>query len=202
MQLKELFKDKTVFIGSWKDLYSIPYYNLPEICFIGRSNVGKSSLINTLTGVDGLAKTSATPGRTQTINLFDYIGKLIITDLPGYGFAKAPKKEVKEWNTFTKIYLSGRVDLRRVFLLIDSRHGIKDIDISMMKLLDDSAVPYQIIFTKIDKNDAKKTSDLIKDFDKLYKEHPAMIKDTIFTSSKNNSGINELKIQIFNIIQS
>ena len=202
MQLKELFKDKTVFIGSWKDLYSIPYYNLPEICFIGRSNVGKSSLINTLTGVDGLAKTSATPGRTQTINLFDYIGKLIITDLPGYGFAKAPKKEVKEWNTFTKIYLSGRVDLRRVFLLIDSRHGIKDIDISMMKLLDDSAVPYQIIFTKIDKNDAKQTSDLIKDFDKLYKEHPAMIKDTIFTSSKDNSGINELKIQIFNIIQS
>ena len=200
MQLKELFKDKTVFIGSWKDLYSIPYYNLPEICFIGRSNVGKSSLINTLTGINGLAKTSATPGRTQTINLFDYIGKLIITDLPGYGFAKAPQKEIKNWNNFTKIYLSGRVDLRRVFLLIDSRHGIKNIDISMMNLLDDSAVPYQIIFTKIDKNDIKQKSDLTKNFDKLYKEHPAMMKDPLFTSSKDGSGINDLKTQILDII--
>ena len=172
---------------------------MPEICFIGRSNVGKSSLINNLTGVKGLAKTSATPGRTQTINLFNYIGKLIITDLPGYGFAKAPKTEVKKWNIFTKIYLSGRVDLRRVFLLIDSRQGIKSIDIDMMNLLDLSAVPYQIVFTKIDKSDSKFITDEI--LNKLYIEHPAMLPKYISTSSETGAGIIELKKQIIDIMQ-
>lgn len=198
MQLKDLFKDKTIFVGSWTNLDDIPYYNLPEICFIGRSNVGKSSLINALTGVKGLAKTSSTPGRTQTINLFNYIGKLIITDLPGYGFAKAPQIEVKKWNKFTKIYLSGRVDLRRVFLLIDSRHGIKDIDISMMELLDSSAVPYQVVFTKVDKSDSKSVSDEL--FYKFYIAHPAMMQKYILTSSETGFGIIDLKKQIIDII--
>jgi len=199
MQLKDLFKEKTVFVGSWTDLNAIPYYNLPEICFIGRSNVGKSSLINTLTGVKGLAKTSATPGRTQTINLFNYIGKLIITDLPGYGFAKAPKVEVTKWNQFTKIYLSGRVDLRRVFLLIDSRHGIKDIDINIMNLLDSSAVPYQIVFTKIDKNESKSITNAM--FNKFYIEHSALLPKYLSTSSESGAGIFDLKKQIMDIIQ-
>lgn len=200
MKVSDLFKEKTKFVGSFTDLNQIPFYNLPEICFIGRSNVGKSSLINILTSVPGLAKTSSTPGRTQTINLFDYIGKLIITDLPGYGFAKAPKDEVKKWNDFTKVYLCGRVDLRRVFLLVDSRQGIKNIDIEMMKLLDEAAVPYIIVFTKCDKSKAMLEDKLKASVDDLYTKHPAMMECVIFTSSEKKRGIDDLKFQILQVM--
>ena len=176
MKVSDLFKEKTKFVGSFTDLNQIPFYNLPEICFIGRSNVGKSSLINILTSVPGLAKTSSTPGRTQTINLFDYIGKLIITDLPGYGFAKAPKDEVKKWNDFTKVYLCGRVDLRRVFLLVDSRQGIKNID--------------TIIVTHFDNDHCGGAVDLMNGVkvDKLYVnsiEHDSISAKSIYETAKN-----------------
>jgi GTP-binding protein len=200
MKTSELFKEKTVFVGSWTDLMDIPFYNRPEICFVGRSNVGKSSLINALTGIAGLAKTSSTPGRTQTINLFDYIGKLTITDLPGYGYAKASKKMADNWNRFTKIYLSGRVDLRRVFLLMDSRQRIMGSDYSIMGLLDASAVPYQIVFTKADKNSAKEKDEAIASVEGLYKKHPAMLKEVLFTSSEKKIGIDELKSQIMAVM--
>ncbi len=200
MLLKELFREKTLFVGSWTNLMDIPFYNRPEICFVGRSNVGKSSLINALTGVSGLAKTSSTPGRTQTINLFDYIGRLTITDLPGYGYAKASKTTVTNWNRFTKIYLSGRVDLRRVFLLIDSRQKFMSTDYAMMDLLDESAVPYQIVFTKADKNSAREKDAAIATAAELYMKHPALMRDVLFTSSEKKIGIDDLKLQILGII--
>ena len=128
-----------------------PDDQMEEIAFAGRSNVGKSSLINALTGRKGLAKTSNTPGRTQQLNYFNLADKLFLVDLPGYGFAKAPENLVKQWQKMIFAYLQGRVNLKRVFLLIDSRHGIKKVDREIMEMLDKAAVTYQIILTKSDK---------------------------------------------------
>ena len=146
------------FVISVANLVQLPESDFDEVAFAGRSNVGKSSLINALFNQTKLAKTSSTPGRTQQLNFFNFDNKLYLVDLPGYGYAKAPEKLVKQWQVVLKTYLRGRPTLRRVFLLIDSRHGLKKEDREIMKLLDESAVTYQVVLTKIDKISEKALS--------------------------------------------
>ena len=146
-----LFARECTFVMGTATLDQLPDAELPEIAFAGRSNVGKSSLVNALTGRKTLARTSNTPGRTQQLNFFNLGQQLTLVDLPGYGYAKVSKTQVEAWTHTLKAYLRGRVTLRRACLLIDSRHGIKDLDREMMDMLDDAAVVYQIVLTKVDK---------------------------------------------------
>ena len=150
-QGKQLFQRPCTFILGVAWLEQLPTPDCLEIAFAGRSNVGKSSLINALFEKKDLARASATPGRTQQLNFFDLDGVMNVVDLPGYGYAQAPEKQVKTWNDLVFTYLKGRPNLRRVYVLIDSRHGIKDKDVEVMKMLDKAAVSYQIILTKSDK---------------------------------------------------
>ena len=154
-----LFARECTFVMGVARIDDLPADDLPEIAFAGRSNVGKSSLINALTGRKTLARTSNTPGRTQQLNFFDLGGRLTIVDLPGYGYAKAPKGEVDRWNRLIRKYLKGRVGLRRLCVLIDARHGLKMSDRQVMDLLAEAAVAYQIVLTKTDK---VKAADLVK----------------------------------------
>lgn len=199
MKLKEFFKNKPTFIGSFPSVFDIPATSLPEIAFIGRSNVGKSSLINAIFQAPNLAKTSSTPGRTQTLNFFNMTDTIMIVDLPGYGFAKAPKDLVKNWNNNVNTYLKGRAQLRRVFLLIDSRQGVKNVDIDMMKMLDIAAVNYQIILTKTDKISVKELEDIKEKTNLIYSEHPAMHPIIIATSAENGTGLDEIRGEIFDL---
>ena len=148
---RRLFAGPATFLLGVAALEQLPDTLLPEVTFAGRSNVGKSSLINALTNRKGLARTSVTPGRTQEINLFDLGGRLMVADLPGYGYANAPRGKVDAWTNLIRLYLRGRPTLRRVMVLIDSRHGLKDNDRDIMKLMDNAAVNYQIVMTKADK---------------------------------------------------
>lgn len=174
-------------------LEDMPNADLPEVTFAGRSNVGKSSLINALTGRKSLARTSVTPGRTQEINFFDLGGRLMLSDLPGYGYAQAPKDKVEAWTDFIKLYLKGRPTLRRAMVLIDSRHGLKEVDRNIMKLMDDSAVNYQIIMTKADK---VKPGPLAAARDAIAKElaeHVAGHPDILVTSASDGFGIDVVR---------
>lgn len=173
-----------------------PDNGMEEIAFAGRSNVGKSSLINALTGRKGLAKTSNTPGRTQQLNYFNLADKLFLVDLPGYGFAKAPESMVKQWQKMIFAYLQGRVNLKRVFLLIDSRHGIKKVDREIMEMLDKAAVTYQIILTKSDKISAAALTKVFKETQAETAKHAAAYVDIIATSSEKGFGIDELRAEI------
>jgi GTP-binding protein len=146
-----LFAKQCTFLKGVVALGGMPPDDVPEIAFAGRSNVGKSSLLNALTGRKKLARTSNTPGRTREINFFDLGGRLMLADLPGYGYARAPRTQVKGWTALVHDYLAGRASLRRLCLLIDARHGIKDSDREIMKLLDGAAVVYQTVLTKADK---------------------------------------------------
>ncbi len=148
---RRLFAAPCTFVAGAASAAAIPPDTLPEIAFAGRSNVGKSSLVNALTGRRMLARVSHTPGRTQQLNFFDLGGRLMLVDLPGYGFAQASKKQVADWTGLTRRYLKGRPSLRRVLLLIDARHGIKEPDRPIMALLDEAAVSYQAVLTKVDK---------------------------------------------------
>lgn len=171
-------------------------YDLPEIAFAGRSNVGKSSLINAVTGRKNIARTSNTPGRTQQLNFFSLGNKLMIVDLPGYGYAKASKTAKKSWNKLIINYLKGRPVLRRICLLIDSRHGIKETDTEIMDMLDKVAVIYQIVLTKVDKT---KGIELEKTLDKIQKEiskRPAAYPIIMQTSSVSKDGIVELRTEL------
>lgn len=199
--LKDFLKTNPEFIASYVSIDTIPYFGKSEVAFIGRSNVGKSSLINAICQVNKLAKTSSTPGRTQLINMFNWDDRIILTDLPGYGFAKAPKKIVDKWNENTNTYLKGRAELRRVFLLIDARHGIKKSDIDMMKMLDEAAVNYQTVLTKMDKvgkNELQRKIDGVKE---IYQDHPAMFEEILTTSAEKKMGIDEIRKVIWSIIQ-
>lgn len=173
-----------------------PDDQMEEIAFAGRSNVGKSSLINALTGRKGLAKTSNTPGRTQQLNYFNLADKLFLVDLPGYGFAKAPENLVKQWQKMIFAYLQGRVNLKRVFLLIDSRHGIKKVDREIMEMLDKATVTYQIILTKSDKISAAALAKVFKETQAEIAKHAAAYVDIIATSSEKGFGIDELRAEI------
>ena len=200
MKLKDFFKVKPVFIGSFPNVHQIPYSELVEIAFIGRSNVGKSSLINAIFTAP-LAKTSSTPGRTQQLNFFNMNDMLMIVDLPGYGFAKAPKDVVKNWNENVNLYLKGRKNLRRVFLLIDCRQGIKQVDLDMMKMLDESAVNYQVVITKLDKVSVTEAEKLRVDISSVYEKHPAMHPVVLSTSSEKGVGLDEIRGEIFDLVK-
>ena len=184
------------FVISVANLVQLPESDFDEVAFAGRSNVGKSSLINALFNQTKLAKTSSTPGRTQQLNFFNFDNKLYLVDLPGYGYAKAPEKLVKQWQVVLKTYLRGRPTLRRVFLLIDSRHGLKKEDREIMKLLDESAVTYQIVLTKIDKISEKALSAVSLAIIKELKKHAAAMPETLATSSEKKIGLDILKAEV------
>lgn len=190
------------FMLSVAQLSQLPEADRDEIAFAGRSNVGKSSLINALFNQKKLAKTSSTPGRTQQLNFFNFDGKLYLVDLPGYGYAQAPEKLVRQWQEILKAYLRGRPNLRRVFLLIDSRHGIKKEDAEIMKMLDVAAVPYQIILTKADKISSDELTKATTTVSEELKKHAAALVDIIPTSSEKKIGLDICKAEIYSLIQS
>lgn len=197
----KLFTRPCRFMLSVVDSSQLPPADLPEVAFVGRSNVGKSMLLNTLFNQRDLAKTSSTPGRTQQLNYFNLDGLLYMVDLPGYGFAKAPNYLVKEWNQFNFEYLRGRPNLRRVFLMVDSRHGLKKIDQSIMDMLDEAAVCYQIVLTKTDKISGKELNNLVEQTQFIIKDHPAAHQRILSTSSTKRIGIKNLQAEIFNLLE-
>lgn len=197
---RELFNKKCDFVLSVANLNQLPDGDRVEVAFAGRSNVGKSSLINALFGQKKLAKTSSTPGRTQQLNYFNLDDKLYLVDLPGYGFAKAPKDIVKNWQKLINSYLVGRATLRRVFLLIDSRHGIKKIDEEIMEMLDKAAVTYQIVLTKIDKISTKELEKVLTATDRIVREHTAAHVTILKTSSEKNLYLDDLKAETADLL--
>jgi len=191
-----LFAAPATFLLSATSADQVPASDLPEVAFAGRSNVGKSSLVNALTGRTTLAKTSATPGRTQTLNFFDLGGRAMLVDLPGYGFAKAPKADVERWTRLTRAYLRGRPQLRRVLLLVDARHGVKANDLEVMTALDTAAVSYQVVLTKADKLLAGPLRRVEEAVAATIARHVAAHPVTITTSSETGQGIAELRAGI------
>jgi len=193
-----LFAGETTFLKGVVAMDGLPPADRVEVCFAGRSNVGKSSLINALTGRKGLARASNTPGRTQEINFFN-AGDIYVVDLPGYGFANAPVAVVEKWQRLLKQYLSGRQTLRRVFVLIDARHGAKGVDEEIMSLLDSSAVTFQVVMTKIDKVKGSALDDALKRTRAALAKHPAAFPEIILTSSEKGEGIPTLRAVIAGI---
>lgn len=191
-----LFAQECVFVSGAANYDGVPDADLPEIAFVGRSNVGKSSLINALTGRKTLARTSNTPGRTQQINFFRLQDALMLADLPGYGYAKASKTEIKRWTRLIFDYLRGRPSLRRVCLLIDARHGLKTKDIEVMKDLDDAAVSYQIVLTKCDKVKPGALAQLLDTTASRIAKHVAAHPTIIATSSVKNDGVESLRAEL------
>lgn len=174
----------------------LPPAGPPEVAFAGRSNCGKSSLLNTLTGRRALARTSNTPGRTQQLNFFDLAEKVWLVDMPGYGYARASKDHIAKWTQLLRDYLRGRATLRRLCLLIDSRHGIKANDEEMMALLDAAAVSYLVVLTKTDKLSPSALADRIDATARALREHPAALPAPIATSARTGDGVDALRIEI------
>lgn len=191
-----LFARETDFLKGVVAMDGMPPSDRLEICFAGRSNVGKSTLINALTGRKALARASNTPGRTQEINFFTCDESHYLVDLPGYGFAKAPVKTVEKWQRLLKAYLSGRANLRRAFVLIDSRHGVKAVDEEIMTLLDKSAVTFQVVMTKADKVKEKEREKIITQVRSAISKHPAAYPELIVTSSEKGWGVDTLRAVI------
>ncbi len=197
---RKLFAGPVEFLKGVVAMDGLPPDDRIEVCFAGRSNVGKSSLINALTNRKGIARASNTPGRTQEINFFELGDERYLVDLPGYGFANAPVAVVEKWQRLLKAYLSGRVNLRRAFVLIDSRHGIKKVDEEIMALLNSSAVTFQVVLTKLDKiKDAQREKTLAQVREALSK-HPAAFPELILTSSEKGEGIPTLRAVIEGLI--
>ena len=179
----------------------LPVIKGTEIAFAGRSNAGKSSLINALTGHKELARASNTPGRTRELNFFSLGGgKLTLVDMPGYGYAKAPKSDVKQWQGLLRTYLRGRPGLTRVFVLVDARHGVTATDLEMFKLLDESAVTFQIVLTKVDKILGKDEPDLLDKTRAIAKKRPAAFPEVHLTSSVSGRGFAELRAEIAGLV--
>lgn len=174
----------------------LPEATLPEVAFAGRSNVGKSSLVNALTGRKTLARTSNTPGRTQQLNFFDLGGRLRLVDMPGYGYAQESKEKVEAWTDMVRRFLRGRVTLRRALVLVDSRHGLKPNDLEIMTMLDQSAVPYLIVLTKADKVKPPALAEVESKTAAALKKHPAAFPEVHTTSSETGLGIPELRASL------
>lgn len=174
----------------------LPDASLPEVAFAGRSNVGKSSLINALTGRNKLARASTEPGRTRELNFFRMGDRLRLVDLPGYGYAKAPKNEINRWTTLTRDYLRGRASLKRVIMLIDGRHGLKPDDKLVMDALDKAAVTYQLVLTKADKVKPTEIAETQAATSEAIKKRPAAHPEVVATSSETSLGIPELRAEI------
>jgi GTP-binding protein len=184
------------FVLSAPTIAALPPIGPAEVAFAGRSNVGKSSLINALTGRGGLARTSNTPGRTQELNFFTSGSGFVIVDMPGYGYAEAPKKLVDGWNRLIRDYLRGRVSLRRVYVLVDARHGLKANDLSTLDLLDETAVSYQIVLTKADKLKRGALDAVVAATAAAIARRPAAHPAIIATSSESGDGLDRLRAEI------
>ena len=190
---RKLFAGDIQFLKGVVAMSGLPPADRPEVCFAGRSNVGKSSLINALTGRKALARASNTPGRTQEINFFTLAERAYLVDLPGYGFAEAPKPVVEKWQRLLKSYLSGRPSLRRAFVLIDARHGAKQVDEEIMGLLDKAAVTFQTVLTKVDKVKPAELDASLARTRKALASHPAAFPEIVLTSSEKGEGIPTLR---------
>ena len=197
---RRLFGGPSRFLLGVAKLEQLPPERGVEIAFAGRSNVGKSSLINALTGVNGLARASNTPGRTRELNFFDVNEALTLVDMPGYGYAKAEKKLIKGWQRLIRDYLLGRPQLRRVFVLIDARHGIKPSDLETLDMLDETAVNYQIVLTKADKIHAREAEAVLAETQKKIARRPAAHPRVHLTSSEKGTGMAELRAELAGLL--
>jgi GTP-binding protein len=205
---KLIERGRKLFAGDWQFTWAAPSIEtLPpmaglEVAFAGRSNVGKSSLINALTGRNSLARTSHTPGRTQELIFFEEPGKTLrLVDMPGYGYAAAPKSKVASWTELIHKFLLGRASLARVYVLIDSRHGLKDVDLDVLKTLDRAAVSYQIVLTKADQVKAAELDARLADTAAALAKHPAAFPDVLATSSRAGTGMPDLRAAMVRLIE-
>ena len=197
---RQLLNGSATFRMGVAKLDQLPPLSGIEIAFAGRSNVGKSTLLNAVTGVNGLARASNTPGRTRELNFFDVGKNLALVDMPGYGYAKASKKDVKQWQSVLRGYLRGRVGLTRAFVLIDARHGIMTPDMETFEMLDDAAVAYQIVITKSDKIKPSELESLTAETLALIKKRAAAYPTIHITSAEKALGINELRAEIARLL--
>lgn len=194
-----LFAQDCTFQRAVTALDQLPPEGLPEVAFVGRSNVGKSSLVNALTGRRTLARTSHTPGRTQQLIFFDLGHRLMLVDLPGYGYAKVSKSLVESWTQLMQDYLRGRVNLARVHLLVDGRHGLKPPDTQMLALLDQAAVATRVVLTKADKVKPNALNQVVQETEHALKRHPAAFPEVTVTSAEEGTGIASLREQILDV---
>ncbi len=198
-QGRRLFARPVSFVKSVVGLEHLPDASLPEICFAGRSNVGKSSLINALCNQKGLARASNTPGRTRELNYFNMSGRLYLVDLPGYGYARASKTDIAHWTKLTRNFLRGRAPLRRVFVLVDSRRGIMEADAEIMDMLDEAAVPYQIVLTKTDKLKKGQLNKISSASQQKTSKRPAAHPAILATSAEKKTGLDALRAEIVSL---
>jgi GTP-binding protein len=199
---RKLFARDWQFVWASPSTETLPPMGALEVAFAGRSNVGKSSLINALTGRNNLARTSHTPGRTQELIFFEDSGKggLRLVDMPGYGYAAAPKTKVASWTALIHKFLQGRASLARVYVLIDARHGLKDVDLDVLKTLDRSAVSYQVVLTKADQVKAAELAARVADTEAALAKHPAAFPRVLATSSRSGSGMPELRAAMVRLL--
>ncbi|MDR1828648.1 MAG: ribosome biogenesis GTP-binding protein YihA/YsxC [Methylobacteriaceae bacterium] len=197
---RKLFAGPVEFRHAAETVAALPVESVPEIAFAGRSNVGKSSLVNALTGRNALARISRTPGRTRQLNFFDVNGRLTLVDMPGYGFAAAPKQQVSAWTSLIRAYLGGRATLARVYLLIDARHGFKPVDEEILTLMDRAAVSYQVILTKTDALDRSALSAVLARTERFIAKRPAAFPRVIPTSARSGAGIADLRGSIARLL--
>jgi GTP-binding protein len=200
---RKIFAGPIAFLKSAPALKFLPDPVVEEVAFAGRSNVGKSSLLNALTNRNGLARTSNTPGRTQELNFFDVGDPLVfrLVDMPGYGYARAPKDMVRQWRFLVNDYLRGRAVLKRALLLIDSRHGVKDVDREVMEMLDAAAVSYRLVLTKADKVKASELAEVVASTAAEARKRPAAHPEIIATSAEKGMGMPELRAAVLEAVQ-